>query len=193
MDTIDIKDHIRITFKARNHVLISEREKRGFSQPEMAQYLDVPVTEYRMAEWLKNVSKNSMIKISMGLDMSIEKVFPNWISKFGTMVNDGKKYFILSDEFVESSVAPISNDGMTNLLLESMRLDIEKALSNLKPREREILKMRCGLDDKEPMTFEDIGAIVQLSQARTRQIYEKSLRKLRSHDGKTNLLKSYLG
>jgi RNA polymerase primary sigma factor len=134
-----------------------------------------------------------MIKIAMGLDMSVEKAFPNWISKFGTIANDGKKYFILSDEFIESSVAPISNEGMTNLLLESLHLDIEKALLNLKPREREILKMRCGFDNKESMAFEEIGTTIQLSPERTRQIYEKSLRKLRFHDGKTNLLKSYLG
>ncbi len=79
----------------------------------------------------------------------------------------------------------------SNLVKESLRREIERALSQLVDREREILQLFFGIGDKE-MTLEEIGDKFQLTRERVRQIKEKAIRKLRQDDRNT-LLKSYLG
>ncbi|HXK76488.1 MAG TPA: sigma-70 family RNA polymerase sigma factor [Bacteroidaceae bacterium] len=79
----------------------------------------------------------------------------------------------------------------SNLVKESLRREIERALSQLVDREREILQLFFGIGDKE-MTLEEIGDKFNLTRERVRQIKEKAIRKLRQDDRNT-LLKSYLG
>ncbi len=63
-----------------------------------------------------------------------------------------------------------------------MDLDIQSALDQLNPMERNILYMRYGLDDGIPRTLEDIGDEYGITRERIRQIEAKALRKLRSPD-----------
>ena len=52
-------------------------------------------------------------------------------------------------------------------------------MSTLAPRERDVLRMRYGLDDGEPKTLEEVGAVFAVTRERVRQIEHKALRKLR--------------
>ncbi|NOZ57918.1 MAG: sigma-70 family RNA polymerase sigma factor, partial [Calditrichaeota bacterium] len=65
------------------------------------------------------------------------------------------------------------------LMRESLRQEIEKVLSTLKPREAEIIKLYFGLDGDRPLTLEEIGEYFQLTRERVRQIKDKALRRLR--------------
>ncbi len=56
---------------------------------------------------------------------------------------------------------------------------IEELLANLSPREREIIKMRYGFDDREPMNLENIGKKLNLTKERIRQIENQAKEKLR--------------
>ncbi len=56
---------------------------------------------------------------------------------------------------------------------------ITEALSHLKEREAKILRLYFGLDESEPMTLEEIGALMGITRERVRQIKEKALSRLR--------------
>src|SRR5690625_1163210 len=65
------------------------------------------------------------------------------------------------------------------LLDESLKIDIERALSLLHPREAEITRLYFGIGREHPLTLEEIGQRFGLTRERVRQIKEKALRKLR--------------
>ena len=69
---------------------------------------------------------------------------------------------------------------------------IAQALGGLKEREAKILRLYFGLDDSEPMTLEQIGAVLNITRERVRQIKEKALSRLR-HVSRARALESYLG
>jgi len=77
-----------------------------------------------------------------------------------------------------------------DILLLSLKKEIEGLLSELSPREKRILKMRFGFS-KEPMTLEEIGKKIGLSRERVRQIEKRAKSKLFSK-AKTNDVKDYL-
>ena len=57
--------------------------------------------------------------------------------------------------------------------------EIDKLLSPLDPRERDILKLRFGLDRGEPRTLEEVGEFFNLTRERIRQIEARAMSKLR--------------
>jgi RNA polymerase sigma factor (sigma-70 family) len=57
--------------------------------------------------------------------------------------------------------------------------EVDRLLSSLSHRERQILRMRYGLDRGEPRTLEEVGAELQLTRERIRQIERNALGKLR--------------
>ena len=65
------------------------------------------------------------------------------------------------------------------LMDESLKIDIERALSMLHPREAEITRLYFGIGREHPLTLEEIGQRFGLTRERVRQIKEKALRKLR--------------
>jgi RNA polymerase primary sigma factor len=69
---------------------------------------------------------------------------------------------------------------------------IEESLSSLKEREAKILRLYFGLDAEEPMTLEQIGALLGITRERVRQIKEKALSRLR-HVSRARALESFLG
>jgi RNA polymerase primary sigma factor len=78
------------------------------------------------------------------------------------------------------------------LMSESLKKEIERALSSLSQREEEVLTLYFGLNKEHPMTLEEIGERFNLTRERVRQIKEKAIRRLR-HASRCRNLKSYLG
>jgi RNA polymerase primary sigma factor len=78
------------------------------------------------------------------------------------------------------------------LIKESLKREIERSLSTLNEREKEVVKLFFGLDVPHPLTLEEIGAKFALTRERVRQIKEKAIRRLR-HTSRSKLLKAYLG
>lgn len=80
-----------------------------------------------------------------------------------------------------------------NLLMnESLQKEIERSLSTLTEREREVIKLFFGIGMQHGLTLEEIGAKFDLTRERVRQIKEKAIRRLR-HKSRSRLLKAYLG
>ena len=84
--------------------------------------------------------------------------------------------------------SPMADKGLVN---ESLNTEIDRALSTLTDREREIIKSFFGIGCQE-MTLEEIGERFGLTRERVRQIKEKAIRRLKS-PSRSKLLKGYLG
>ena len=84
--------------------------------------------------------------------------------------------------------SPMADKGLVN---ESLNTEIERALSTLTERDREIIKSFFGIGCQE-MTLEEIGERFGLTRERVRQIKEKAIRRLKS-PSRSKLLKGYLG
>ena len=78
------------------------------------------------------------------------------------------------------------------LIHESLRTEIVRALETLTPREADVIKLYFGLGENHPMTLEEIGETFDLTRERVRQIKEKAIRSLK-HTSRSKILKTYLG
>jgi len=75
---------------------------------------------------------------------------------------------------------------------ESLRKEIERSLSTLTERQKDVIKLYFGIGVEHPMSLEDIGEMFALTRERVRQIKDKAINKLRS-TSRSRLLKTYLG
>ena len=78
------------------------------------------------------------------------------------------------------------------LMLDSLRREIRRALDTLTPREADVLSSYFGLSGGHSMTLEEIGEKFDLTRERVRQIKEKAVRRLK-HTSRSKILKTYLG
>ena len=139
-----------------------ENERRP-SAEELAEELDIPVD--KIADTLK-VS---------GRHISVDAPFV-----------DGEDNSLL--DVLVNDDSPMADRSLVN---ESLSTEIDRALSTLTDREKDILQMFFGIGCQE-MTLEEIGDKFGLTRERVRQIKEKAIRRLRQNS-RNKLLKSYLG
>ncbi|MGM0648123.1 MAG: sigma-70 family RNA polymerase sigma factor [Bacteroidota bacterium] len=102
---------------------------------------------------------------------------------------------LLQDEEISLYDVISMDDDITpedDLLRESLKNEIMRALAILPEREGDVLRLYYGINEKEPLTLEEIGMKYELTRERIRQIKERALRKLKRNSG-SHLLKSYLG
>ncbi len=93
----------------------------------------------------------------------------------------------LVDESIESPDTRVSQENLTE--------ELEKILDSLRPRERDVLKLRFGLNDGNKRTLEEIGQLFGVSRERVRQIETRALNKLRKmcrNNRNIKSLKNYL-
>ena len=138
-----------------------EHERRP-SATELADRLNVPVE--KVSESMKVSGRHVSVDAPFveGEDNSLLDVLPNQDS-------------------------PMADSSLNQ---ESLAQEVNRALEQLSPRERDILKMFFGIGCQE-LTLEEIGAKFDLTRERVRQIKEKAIRKLKGQ--KSKLLKAYLG
>jgi RNA polymerase sigma factor (sigma-70 family) len=72
-----------------------------------------------------------------------------------------------------------------------MRDQLDAVLETLEARERQVLRMRYGLDDGRPRTLDEIGKAFGLSRERIRQIERDTMSKLR-HPSRSQSLRDYV-
>ena len=139
-----------------------DNERRP-SPEELAEVLDIPVD--KIADTLK-VS---------GRHISVDAPFV-----------DGEDNSLL--DVLVNDDSPMADKTLVN---ESLSKEIDRALSTLTDREKDIIRMFFGIGCRE-MTLEEIGDKFGLTRERVRQIKEKAIRRLRQNS-RSKLLKSYLG
>jgi RNA polymerase primary sigma factor len=80
----------------------------------------------------------------------------------------------------------------SGLMNDSLRKEVQRALSTLTQREADVITLYFGLNGEHSMTLEEIGEKFNLTRERVRQIKEKAIRRLR-HTSRSKALKPYLG
>ena len=129
-------------------------------------------------------------EIATSMEMTIEKL--RFIAKSAQLPISletpiGKEEDSRLGDFIESDGETPEDEVSKNLLRE----DLESVLNSLSPRERDVLRLRYGLDDGRMKTLEEIGQIFNVTRERIRQIEAKALRKLR-HPNRNSILKEYI-
>jgi RNA polymerase primary sigma factor len=129
-------------------------------------------------------------EIAESMEMTIEKL--RFIAKSAQLPISletpiGKEEDSRLGDFIEADIENPEQDVAKNLLRE----DLEGVLATLSPRERDVLRLRYGLDDGRMKTLEEIGQIFDVTRERIRQIEAKALRKLRQPN-RNGVLKEYI-
>jgi RNA polymerase primary sigma factor len=143
---------------------LEQEFEREPNAEEIAEVLEV--TENEVKESLKNAGRH----ISMDAPLIQDE--------------DNTMYDVLRSE---EAITP-----ETELLYESLRKEIDRAISTLTVREADVIRLYFGLNGSHPMTLEEIGEKFDLTRERVRQIKEKAIRRLK-HTSRSKILKSYLG
>jgi len=143
---------------------LEQDKEREPNVEEIAEMLDLPENE------IKDSMRNSGRHLSMDAPLLTDE--------------ENNLYDVLkSDE---------NTTPETELLYESLRKEIDRAISTLTPREADVIRLYFGLNSKHPMTLEEIGERFDLTRERVRQIKEKAIRRLK-HTSRSKILKTYLG
>ena len=80
----------------------------------------------------------------------------------------------------------------SGLINDSLRREVQRALSTLTQREADVVTLYFGLNGEHAMTLEEIGEKFNLTRERVRQIKEKAIRRMK-HTSRSKILKTYLG
>jgi RNA polymerase primary sigma factor len=131
------------------------------------------------------------IALEMGLDVEkvyqIEKIDQDTVSlesPVGSDDDDGKS--VLGDFIKDDKILSPDQEVARRILADQLR----EILDELSPKEREILKLRHGLEDGIYHTLEEVGKKFGVTRERIRQIEAKALERIRTHE-KAKRLRSY--
>ena len=100
---------------------------------------------------------------------------------------------LIQDEdtnFIDVYIAEDAPATDSSLLKESLQREIEHALSTLSEKERYVLTLSFGIGSTPPLTLDEIAIRFNLTRERVRQIKDKAIRRLKSHNKQ---LKNFLG
>ena len=148
----------------KTYAKLEQEFEREPNAEEIAEALDI--TEAEVKESMKNAGRH----VSMDAPLVQDE--------------DNNMYDVLkSDEVITPE---------TELLYESLRKEIDRAIGTLTQREADVVRLYFGLNGSHPMTLEEIGEKFDLTRERVRQIKEKAIRRLK-HTSRSKILKSYLG
>lgn len=143
---------------------LEQQFEREPSAEELAEILDLPIDKV-----------SDTMKVS-GRHVSMDAPFAN-----------GEESSLL--DVLVNLDSPKADTGLMN---ESLSKEIDRALSTLTERERDVVKLFFGIGLNHGLTLEEIGDKFDLTRERVRQIKEKAIRRLR-HSSRSKLLQQYLG
>jgi len=149
---------------AKASIRLEQKYERQPSLDELAAELEIP--EHKVAETMRMSTR------TISMDAPIDQ-------------DEETK---LLDVFVADDT-PDTDDF---LIRESLAKEIQRSLSTLTDKEREIINLFYGIGVPHSYTLEEIGSTFSLTRERVRQIKEKAIRRLK-HTSRSKLLKAYLG
>ncbi|UTW61138.1 RNA polymerase sigma factor RpoD/SigA [bacterium SCSIO 12741] len=170
-----LAEQARIVRLPLNQVGSLNKINRTFSQLE--QHFEREPSASEIAETLEmdSIKVADTMRVS-GRHVSVDAPF-----------KEGEDHGLL--DVLSSSNSPSTDD---NLMHESLIKEIERSLTTLSEREREVVRLFYGIGRKQGLTLDEIGDRFDLTRERVRQLKEKAIRRLR-HNSRSKLLKAYLG
>lgn len=144
---------------------LEQEYEREPSAEELASFLDIDIEEIRST-----------------LSASVRHV------SMDQPISDGEDGTLM-DLLQNPNAVSTDNDLAFRL---SLKTEIERSLSTLTERQKDVIRFFFGIGVDHPLTLEDIGVRFNLTRERVRQIKDKAITKLRSTN-RCKLLKDYLG
>ena len=132
------------------------------------------------------VEEVSVDRIAEQLDIPVKKV-----RKVLAFSDQTSALADLSDAIVESLVDDSAAVAWCAVHADDLRTRSSKVLTTLKPKERDIIVKRFGLEGTDDQTLEEVGQAMGVTRERVRQIEAKALRKLR-HPVRSRILEPFL-
>jgi len=149
---------------SRTFAFLEQKYEREPTVEELAEFLEIDSEEVRDA-----------LKVS-GRHISVDAPFIQ-----------GEENSLL--DVLENDVAKKPDSELIN---DSLCREIQRSLTVLTVRERDVICSYFGLNNTQILTLEEIGARLGLTRERVRQVKEKAIKKLKAEVG-SETLKSYLG
>ncbi|MFA4852929.1 MAG: RNA polymerase sigma factor RpoD/SigA [Bacteroidales bacterium] len=131
-------------------------------------------------------------EIANAMDISEEKVADALKISMRSFSVDAPLVQGEDSSFLDVYVNNDSPNTDSGLIHESLSKEIQRSLSTLTERERDIINLYFGIGINHGLTLDEIGAKFGLTRERVRQIKEKAIRRLK-HTARSKLLKAYLG
>lgn len=202
-----------------NHEMRSRREKRGWRQVDLAKVLGVSIGTISFIETFKLFPSDTLgKKIASALGTTTEVLFPAWLKFYltdrstrvfvssvdelrealeaasvkritgGSKPKSGK---VLKPTMIKSAVCDPTEEAERIVSTEELKVAMANVLQTLYSSERRVIALRFGLQGDEPMTFKEIGNLLNLSREKLHQITTEALRKLK-HPYRSRKLSAFL-
>ena len=167
---------------------------------DQARTIRIPVHMVETINKLKKVTrrlaqefsrKPTEEELAMEMNVSISKLREiiksaqeplSWETPIGKE-EDSRLGDFIEDKEADAPIKTVASD--------LLREDLAEVLCTLSPRERDVLRLRFGMDDGRQRTLEEVGQLFGVTRERIRQIEAKALRKLR-HPNRSKRLREYV-
>ncbi len=174
---------LEITVRVRNNRLKERRLKMRMTQSVFSKMAAVSLGNYRELEAMRTSPlrkdgewREIVLVLARFHCVEPEELFPR-------MARAVKEPVVVRymDEDELGALMGDDSDRMTDYPCEQLEMHsgIEHALDTLSHRQSQIMRLRCGLDDGIAHTMEEVGAMLNISRERVRQIEARATRMLR--------------
>jgi RNA polymerase primary sigma factor len=171
-----IAEQARIVRLPLNKVGLTNRIHKAFSQ------LEQEFEREPSAEELAELLNMELDEVQSSLGINLRHI------SMDTPLSEGEEstlYDVLENKNAEKTDGELTHN-------QSLKTEIDRSLQTLTERQKEVICFFFGIGVDHPLSLEDIGERFNLTRERVRQIKDKAILKLRSHQ-KGDLLRSYLG
>jgi len=151
---IPVKESLFIAKVKETYDKLKEELGREPTEEEIAKRLNTSVKKVKNAL--------SIVRLPISLDMPLGE--------------GGEEDFTLLDVLSKKGTEDIEKE----LIEETIHEELESMLDVLDEREKEIIKMRYGLNGEESRTLEEVGEKLGISRERVRQLEQRALKKLKA-------------